>query len=39
MTGTLLGAGVPLVSGLDVARRSLGYRTLIDMVGEWIGAD
>ena len=34
MLGTLLGAGVSLVSGLNVARRSLGYQTLIDMVSE-----
>ena len=36
MLGTLLGAGVPLISGLDVARRSLGYQTLIELVGESI---
>jgi type II secretory pathway component PulF len=34
MLGTLLGAGVSLVSGLNVARRSLGYQTLIDLVAE-----
>jgi type II secretory pathway component PulF len=34
MLGTLLGAGVSLVSGLNVARRSLGYQTLIDLVSE-----
>lgn len=34
MLGTLLGAGVSLMSGLNVARRSLGYQTLIDLVGE-----
>jgi type II secretory pathway component PulF len=32
MLGTLLGAGVPLINGLGVARRSLGYQTLIDLV-------
>jgi type II secretory pathway component PulF len=32
MLGTLLGAGVPLMNGLSVARRSLGYQTLIDLV-------
>ena len=32
MLGTLLGAGVPLVNALNVARRSLGNRTLIDLV-------
>ncbi|MBN1676056.1 MAG: type II secretion system F family protein [Kiritimatiellae bacterium] len=32
MLGTLLAAGVPLMNGLGVARRSLGYRTLIDLV-------
>jgi type II secretory pathway component PulF len=32
MLGTLLGAGVPLMNGLAVARRSLGYQTLIDLV-------
>jgi len=34
MLGTLLGAGVPLMNGLNVARRSLGYQTLVDMVHE-----
>jgi type II secretory pathway component PulF len=34
MLGTLLGAGVPLINGLTVARRSLGYQTLIDLVAE-----
>lgn len=34
MLGTLLGAGVPLMSGLAVARRSLGYQTLIDLVAD-----
>jgi len=32
MLGTLLGVGVPLMNGLNVARRSLGYQTLIDLV-------
>jgi general secretion pathway protein F len=32
MLGTLLGAGVSLISALTVARRSLGYQTLIDLV-------
>jgi type II secretory pathway component PulF len=36
MLGTLLSAGVPLMSGLDVARRSLGYQTLINLVSEAI---
>jgi type II secretory pathway component PulF len=34
MLGTLLGAGVSLMSGLNVARRSLGYQTLIDMIAD-----
>ena len=34
MLGTLLGAGVNLVNGLQVARRSLGYQTLIDLVSD-----
>ncbi|MEA3188692.1 MAG: type pilus assembly protein PilC [Chthoniobacter sp.] len=34
MLGTLLGAGVTLMSGLSVARRSLGYQVLIDLVTE-----
>lgn len=34
MLGTLLGAGVSLISALSVARRSLGYQTLIDLVSE-----
>jgi type II secretory pathway component PulF len=34
MLGTLLGAGVSLMSGLDVARRSLGYQTLIDLIAD-----
>jgi type II secretory pathway component PulF len=32
MLGTLLGAGVSLMNGLNVARRSLGYQTLIDLI-------
>ncbi len=32
MLGTLLGAGVSLIGALSVARRSLGYQTLIDLV-------
>jgi len=32
MLGTLLGAGVSLISALNVARRSLGYQTLIDLI-------
>jgi type II secretory pathway component PulF len=32
MLGTLLGAGVSLITALSVARRSLGYQTLIDLV-------
>jgi type II secretory pathway component PulF len=34
MLGTLLGAGVSLIAGLSVARRSLGYQVLIDLVTE-----
>lgn len=34
MLGTLLTAGVPLMNGLGVARRSLGNQTLIDAVAE-----
>jgi len=34
MLGTLLGAGVPLMGGLHVARRSLGYQTLIDLIAD-----
>jgi len=34
MLGTLLGVGVPLVSGLNVARRSLGNQVLIDLVAD-----
>jgi type II secretory pathway component PulF len=36
MLGTLISAGVPLINGLEVARRSLGYQTLIDLVSESI---
>jgi len=32
MLGTLLGAGVPLVQGLNVARKSIGNQTLVDAV-------
>jgi type IV pilus assembly protein PilC len=32
MLGTLLGAGVPLISGLNVARKSLGNQVLVDAV-------
>ncbi|MEK7675171.1 MAG: type II secretion system F family protein [Verrucomicrobiota bacterium] len=32
MLGTLLGAGVPLINGLNVARKSLGNQTLVDAV-------
>jgi type II secretory pathway component PulF len=32
MLGTLMGAGVPLINGLKVAGRSLGYQTLVDTV-------
>ncbi len=34
MLGTLLSVGVPLVSGLNVARRSLGNQVLIDLVSD-----
>jgi type II secretory pathway component PulF len=34
MLGTLLNAGVSLISALSVARRSLGYQTLIDLVAD-----
>lgn len=34
MLGTLLGTGVSLMSGLAVARRSLGYQTLIDLISD-----
>jgi len=33
MLGTLLGAGVPLVQGLNVARKSIGNQILVDAVG------
>jgi type II secretory pathway component PulF len=36
MLGTLLGAGVPLVHGLNVARRSIGNQILVDAVSESI---
>jgi len=36
MLGTLLGAGVPLVQALNVARRSLGNQILIDAVAQSI---
>ena len=36
MLGTLLGAGVPLVQGLNVARRSIGNQILVDAVGHSI---
>ena len=36
MLGTLLGAGVPLVHGLNVARRSIGNQILVDAVGRSI---
>src|SRR6266404_3304708 len=36
MLGTLLGAGVPLVQGLNVARKSIGYQILVDAVGHSI---
>ncbi|MEW6157114.1 MAG: type II secretion system F family protein [Verrucomicrobiota bacterium] len=32
MLGTLLGAGVPLINGLNVARRSIGNQVLVDAV-------
>jgi type II secretory pathway component PulF len=34
MLGTLLGAGVSLISALAVSRRSLGYQTLVDLVAD-----
>jgi type II secretory pathway component PulF len=37
MLGTLIGAGVPLVYSLNVARRSIGNQILVDTVGESIG--
>ena len=36
MLGTLLGAGVPLVHGLSVARRSIGNQILVDAVAQAI---
>ena len=36
MLGTLLGAGVALVQGLNVARRSIGNQMLVDAVGQSI---
>ncbi|HTX20298.1 MAG TPA: type II secretion system F family protein [Candidatus Aquilonibacter sp.] len=36
MLGTLLGAGVPLVYSLNVARRSIGNQILVDTVGQSI---
>lgn len=36
MLGTLLGAGVPLVQGLNVARKSMGNQILVDAVSESI---
>jgi len=36
MLGTLLGAGVPLVQGLNVARKSIGNQILVDAVADSI---
>ena len=36
MLGTLLGAGVPLVQSLNVARKSIGNQTLVDAVSQSI---
>ena len=36
MLGTLIGAGVPLVQGLNVARRSIGNQILVDAVSQAI---
>jgi type II secretory pathway component PulF len=36
MLGTLIGAGVPLVHSLNVARRSIGNQTLVDAVADSI---
>jgi type IV pilus assembly protein PilC len=36
MLGTLLGAGVPLIAALNVARRSIGNQILVDAVSESI---
>jgi type II secretory pathway component PulF len=38
MLGTLLGAGVPLIQGLNVARRSIGNQILVDAVEQSIQA-
>ena len=36
MLGTLLGAGVPMINGLNVARRSIGNQMLVDAVSNSI---
>ena len=36
MLGTLIGAGVPLIAGLNVARRSIGNQILVDAVSNSI---
>src|SRR2546430_5231650 len=36
MLGTLLGAGVPLINGLNVARKSIGNQVLVDAVSNSI---
>jgi type II secretory pathway component PulF len=36
MLGTLIGAGVPLIHGLNVARRSIGNQILVDAVAQSI---
>ena len=36
MLGTLIGAGVPLVQSLNVARRSIGNQVLVDAVAQSI---
>lgn len=36
MLGTLIGAGVPLVHGLNVARRSIGNQVLVDAISQAI---
>jgi type II secretory pathway component PulF len=36
MLGTLLGAGVPLIHGLNVARKSIGNQILVDAVSQSI---
>jgi type II secretory pathway component PulF len=36
MLGTLINAGVPLVQGLNVARKSIGNQILVDAVGNSI---